>query len=322
MTFPSSASASLSYRLRTFGPPALLGADNDTFLGKHGHHRRRLALLAVLAAAGTRGRSRDPLLLLFWPEVSQTRARHSLDQLLYALRGSIGESVFEGTNPLRLNPAVVVSDVGAFNDALERGDFEAGVDAYLGPFLDGFFLTDAPEFEQWAESERRRLAAMHATALERLAVSAAAQGDHANTVSRWRTLTELDPVSNRYAAGLVGALMNAGDHAAALQHAKRYEAFVAQELGLRSGSGNASLVDDVRARTRVPVPASPTVAPAGASVRSDTLGQPQRVGDAVAPRGPAPPAAGSEQESRAPARSRSRWLAVIASAIRLHRPWR
>ena len=146
----------LRYRLRTFGPPALVGAEDDTLLGQHGHHRRRLALLAVLAASGERGRSRDQLLLLFWPDATQTRARHSLDQLLYALRSSLGESVFEGASPVRLNSQVMSSDVGAFNAALERGDLEAAVEEYRGPFLDGFYLNDAPEFEQWAEAERAR----------------------------------------------------------------------------------------------------------------------------------------------------------------------
>jgi len=111
------------HRLTTFGTLALSGPENDTVLGDHGHHRRRLALLAVLAAAGERGRSRDQLLLLFWPEATQSRARHSLDQLLYALRGSIHDAVFAGVNPVRLNPLVVESDVGAFNTALEQGDF-------------------------------------------------------------------------------------------------------------------------------------------------------------------------------------------------------
>jgi TolB-like protein/DNA-binding SARP family transcriptional activator len=236
------------YRLRTFGPPALFGADDDSFLGHHGHHRRRLALLAVVAAGGERGRSRDQLLLLFWPDATQTRARHSLDQLLYALRSSLGESVFDGVNPVRLNPDVVGSDVGAFNAALERGDLETAVDEYRGPFLDGFYLSDAPEFERWADAERARLATSYAGALERLAQNAAATHDHAAALQRWRALVEFDPVSGKNAAGLIGALVNAGDHAAALQYAKRYEALVAEELGLGADPAVAALVADVRAK--------------------------------------------------------------------------
>jgi len=46
------AAKSTRYRLETFGGLALTGSDDETVLGTHGHHRRRLALLAVLAAAG------------------------------------------------------------------------------------------------------------------------------------------------------------------------------------------------------------------------------------------------------------------------------
>src|SRR5512132_3125759 len=102
--------------------PALVAPSGDTMLGTHGHHRRRLALLAVLAAAGEAGRTRDQLLLLFWPDATESRARHSLDQLLYALRSSIGESVFVGVNPVTINPQLVTSDVGRFNLAIGRGD--------------------------------------------------------------------------------------------------------------------------------------------------------------------------------------------------------
>jgi DNA-binding SARP family transcriptional activator len=61
------------FRLQTFGTLRLVGSTDDTVLGEHGHQRRRLALLAVLAASGEQGRSRDQLLGLFWPEVSQSR---------------------------------------------------------------------------------------------------------------------------------------------------------------------------------------------------------------------------------------------------------
>ena len=41
--------------------------------------------------------------------------------------------------------------------ALAEGSAERAVATYGGPFLDGFYLSDAPEFERWVERERRRL---------------------------------------------------------------------------------------------------------------------------------------------------------------------
>ena len=162
------------YRLRTLGTLAFAGPEDDALLGKETHQRRRLALLAVLAAAGMQGRSRDHLLVLFWRDATQPQARHSLEQLLYAIRSSIDEAVFVGVNPVRLNPAIISSDVAEFHSALERGDLEGAAKEYRGPFLDGFFLSDAPEFEQWVDAERARLSRSYCGVLERLAQSAEA----------------------------------------------------------------------------------------------------------------------------------------------------
>jgi TolB-like protein/DNA-binding SARP family transcriptional activator len=252
------------YRLRTFGTLALAGPTDDTLLGKHGHQHRRLALLAVLAAAGEKGRSRDQLLLLFWPDATQSQARHSLEQLLYAIRSTINEAVFAGVNPVRLNPDVISSDVGEFRGAIERGNFEGAVVEYRGPFLDGFYLSDAPEFEQWLDAERARLERSYSGALERMAQSAEAAQDHATAVGWWRRLAETDPVGGKSATGLIRALMNAGDHAAALQYAEQYEAVVARELGTTVGPAVANLVAEVRAKTksdRVAVVKAPVPSP-------------------------------------------------------------
>ena len=253
MTDSSAHSGARRHRLTTFGTLALAGPANDIVLGDHGHHRRRLALLAVLAAAGDRGRSRDQLLPLFWPEATQAKARHSLDQLVYAIRGSIGESVFAGVSPLRLNAEVIESDVGAFRSALERRDLAAAISAYHGPFLDGVYLSDAPEFERWVESERLRLASLHADALERLARDATAAGQHEAAVRWWKELTEVEPLSSRSAGGLIRALVAMRDHAAALQFAKRYESMVALELGASVDPAIAALVVEVRAGTRAAI---------------------------------------------------------------------
>ncbi|MDP9206156.1 MAG: hypothetical protein M3P12_12020 [Gemmatimonadota bacterium] len=249
------------YRLRTFGTLALAGPGDDTLLGKHGHHRHRLGLLAVLAAAGDKGRSRDQLLLLFWPDVPQTRARHSLEQLLYAIRSSIDESVFAGANPVCLNSDVISSDVGEFHASLEHGDLERAVADYRGRFLDGFYFGDSPEFEQWLDTERARLEVSYTGALQRLAQKAEAAPDHSMAVRWWRKLVETDPVSSANATGLIRALMNSGDHAAALRHAYHYERVVAQELGTTAGPAVTNLVAEVRARGETAPLTSPYSAP-------------------------------------------------------------
>lgn len=234
------------YRLETFGTAALNDAGGSTVLGTHGHHRRRLALLAVLAVAGDRGMSRDQLLLLFWPESTQSRARHSLEQLVYALRSALGETAFLGANPIRLNPEEIASDVRDFQVAIDSGDVERAIAQHRGPFLDGFYLSNAPEFERWVEAERARLVAAYADAVEKAAKQAEAQRDHAAVV-RWRhKLVEIDQLSARHATGLIRALMNAGDHAAALQFAQRYEIAVAEQLGTGVGPAVAALIAEVR----------------------------------------------------------------------------
>ena len=239
------------FRLETLGTLVLRGPGESTLVADHGQQGRRLALLAVLAASGERGMSRDRLLLLFWPEASQQRARHALEQMLYKARKSLGEPVFAGVNPLRLDPAFVTSDVGDFEQARRAGHLEVAVGHYHGPFLEGFYLSDAPEFSHWVTSERARLEADYTRALERLAQTAEDAADHEAAV-RWRSkLCEVDSLSSRHAIGLIRALANAGDHAAALRQAEQYERLVEQELSTGAGPEVAALADEIRARASV-----------------------------------------------------------------------
>lgn len=215
-----------TYRLETFGKLTLSGG----VVSGLSHQRRRLALLALLAASGERGLSRDQLLGYLWSESTAGNARHSLEQLLHALRRALDESVFKGTNPISLDSEVVASDVIEFERALARGALADAVALYDGPFLSGFYVEDAPEFERWTTAERARLAGRYAEALDRLAREAETAGDHSAAVRWWRRLADADPVSSRSALALMRALVAAGDRTAALQHARVYEALVQQEL--------------------------------------------------------------------------------------------
>ena len=106
------------YQLETFGGLALANGGRPRIVA----HRRRLAFLTLVAAAGERGISRDKVLAFLWPETGENQARHNLEQLVYAIRSQLGEAVFGGTNPISLNPTVIGSDVDLFRQALSRGD--------------------------------------------------------------------------------------------------------------------------------------------------------------------------------------------------------
>jgi DNA-binding SARP family transcriptional activator len=193
--------------------------------------RRPLALLALLATSGPRGLSRDKVTALLWPESDAERSRNSLSQVLSSLRRDIGpEDLVLGTAEIRLNADAITSDVEEFEATVAHGDVERAAAIQSGPFLDGFYLTDAPEFERWVEEQRTRLNEKQRDALHRLALDAERRGDRAAALQWWRQLVLLDPTSARAAVGLMEALAASGDGAAALRHFQTYSALLEQEL--------------------------------------------------------------------------------------------
>src|SRR3954464_6944258 len=82
---------------------------------------RRLGLLALVSAHGRTGLSRDRLLAILWPDLSEKRARGALAQLRYAMRRDLGEELLGSGPTLRLEPALVVCDRDALECALLHG---------------------------------------------------------------------------------------------------------------------------------------------------------------------------------------------------------
>jgi eukaryotic-like serine/threonine-protein kinase len=217
--------------LRTFGG---LSVDIDGIPGTGAAQQRKtLGLLALLAASGHRGLSRDKLIASLWPETDAEHGRGLLKQACYALRRDLHtRDLFLGSIQLRLNPAVISSDVESFAGALEENDPARAVSFYTAPFLDGFYLNGGGEFENWAETERARLAGQYRAALEVLSAEATGRGEHRAAANWWRRLLELDPLSSHAALGLITALDQAGERAEALRCGEAYAGLVRSELGV------------------------------------------------------------------------------------------
>lgn len=247
-------------RLYSFGGLRLEGPNGP--VGGAGARRRPLAVLAVIAASGPRGVSRERLVGILWPEGTEEQGRHALAQVLYALRRDADADIVEpGAVELRLNPAVISADVAEFAALLARGDRTAALQLYSGPFLDGFYLSQTPEFEHWTEEQRTRLAARYRDALEHEAAGLEAAGAARRAADRWRELVALDPLATEPRLGLMRSLYAAGNPAGALDEARAHADAIDRELGMAPSPEIVALAHQIRTERE----AVPAAAPAAAT---------------------------------------------------------
>jgi DNA-binding SARP family transcriptional activator/TolB-like protein len=210
--------------------------------------RQRVAMLALLAVEHPRPLSRDRLLAYLWPDSGNGEARQLLRESLYILRSALGDdSVLSTGDDLRLNPARLTCDLWEFDAALARDAPEAAVALYHGPFLNGFHLADAEEFERWVETERSRLARRYGQGLQQLA---SRSGDPLRAVEWWARLADEDPYNSRIVLGYMQALEAAGDRAGALRHAAAHSELLRTELDAAPEAEVVALAERLRLESR------------------------------------------------------------------------
>ena len=234
------------HRLQLFGGASVITPSGP--LSGRAVQRRRLALLALLVGARDRGLTRDKLIAYLWPDSDAERARHLLSDSIYRINQALGgEALTVAGDVLRLDPERLPSDAWEFGDAIANGDWQRAVELYTAPFLDGFFLTGADEFERWAEAERDNCRRERARALEMLADEAEARGDQTAALRWWRALALDDPYSSRIALRLMAALESAGERAAAVQHARIHAVLLHEDLGVEADREVAAYAERLRA---------------------------------------------------------------------------
>jgi DNA-binding SARP family transcriptional activator len=208
--------------------------------------RKHLALLVYLALSPDRTRSRDHLLGLLWPEKTQDKARHSLNEAVRRLRAGLGSGrlVSEGET-VRLEDTGLDVDAVKFGALAER-DPAAALALLRGDFLEGFTLDDAPAFEDWAAARRTRYGSSGVELLLR-------QGEAALGESRFRAAREaagralqLNPSSEMSASLLMRAAALSGDAAEALSAYHRFRERLREDIGEEPGRELQSLAERIR----------------------------------------------------------------------------
>lgn len=141
-------------RLRLLGATSLKDESGADLLKNP--QPKRLALLAYLAVAA-RGDiiRRDLLLAMFWRDATERDARRSLNQAVHYLRQLVGADVIVGgADTLGVDPSKLSCDATHFDDAIRDLNYDVAMKLYRGHMMDGFFISGAPDFEEWLARQR------------------------------------------------------------------------------------------------------------------------------------------------------------------------
>jgi Tol biopolymer transport system component/DNA-binding SARP family transcriptional activator len=290
------------FRLRVLGGFVLEGPSGTG--GQALPRRRAEAALAVLAVCGDLGCARERLMGLLWPESDEAHSRHGLRDALAAIRQVLGpDAVVAGGDRLRLNSAVVDSDVIAFTTAFAAGRLADAADAYSGPLLTGFHVDDAPDFERWLDGERTRLEREHGEVLERLATAAERGGAWGEAAGWWARAEEHDPLNSHLALRHAEALVAVGDRANAIKVADAHLRRLKRDLELEPDREVLSRVERLRRGDvpgRGPGARAPVHGPGASSAREveGAAGRPEALGTEGAPAPPVTAAAAPRRSHR------------------------
>ncbi|MDQ2666514.1 MAG: hypothetical protein M3Z05_10950 [Gemmatimonadota bacterium] len=247
------------FQLLTLGQIALRGASGeDAELAKR---RRKLALLALLALS-RRPPSRTALMEMFWGNLDDDRARHSLSDALSHLRRILGRDT------IAIRSEVVELETGGrlavdaieFEAACETRNYAHAVELYGGPFLGDFHVERSQTFDDWVSRARDRYARMFIQACESHCAALFKEGAYAECATIATRWLQVEILSTAAAAALLQASLGAGDAALGRETLDEYERWNvrrSRDLGIGADPRLDSIADQIRqtlARRRLTPP--------------------------------------------------------------------
>ncbi|HEY7028315.1 MAG TPA: AAA family ATPase [Gemmatimonadales bacterium] len=208
--------------------------------------RKNLALLVYLARS-PRGRTRDHLVGLLWPEKQETQARHSLNEALRVLRRALGEDgVQSDARQVRVAPQALDLDTDRFKSLTGAGKWRDAATLFLGDFLEGFGIPGASDFEDWLRQEREAWRRNGVQALARAAGESLTSGDLKEAAEFATRALGFDPLAEGASRALMRILSLNGDRAAALVEFERLSAALSESRGVAPEAETGALAERIR----------------------------------------------------------------------------
>jgi len=231
-------------KIRLFGLPRLLLNGHSV----DGLRRKNRALIYYLAAQEG-GSTREKLLPFFWPDHERSAAQPILRTMLHDLRKCLGESFQADDRTITLASDTFI-DVLKFSAVLHSPSSEMQkligiLDLYQGDFLEDFFLSDSPQFDDWAASERERYRLMATNGFAELSHRQEAMRDFPSALKSARRALAFNPFQEELQRDLMRLLYLNGDRAGMIRQYESLRKLLDEELGVPPMMETRSLYDSM-----------------------------------------------------------------------------
>lgn len=267
-------------QIQLFGSPSLTIANEPVT----GFVSSKAVALVYYLAATNRPHGRDSLATLFWADAPDARAKKNLRDVLSNLRRLIEPyiDITRQTAALRVEadtkekPNAVPEEGQSTVDAvaLERvldalqhdtapsaertAKLEQALAFLQGEFLEGFYVQDAPLFEEWVLGERERYGRLLLQLLSDLVADCTQRGAHLDGINYAARRLALDPLEEETHRQLMTLYAATGQYAAALAQYERCCEILYAELGAEPTPETTELFDRIQAAQEQPSQPWPT----------------------------------------------------------------
>ncbi|MCB9006387.1 MAG: hypothetical protein H6656_03270 [Ardenticatenaceae bacterium] len=199
---------------------------------------------------------RERLIDMFFQASTPKQAAANLRSTLSRLRKELAPFLQIDGRTVSIAPnANIWIDTNQFVHLIADDCLDDALALYQGDFLAGFFLRDAPEFEDWALIERERLRLKAIEGLKTLIDTYLRQADYWAGLQAANQLLGIDPFLEEIQRTKMMLLMRTGQRVRALQHYQAVSELFADELGLAVAAQTTALYERINNLT-VPPPSN------------------------------------------------------------------
>lgn len=211
------------------------------------------ALVAYLSMS-QRPLSRDILAALLWGELAEADARNNLRQALSNLRRLLEPYIIITRETVTFNHQQPYwLDVEHFTGVTQNAATTPGIDHliqavswYQGDFMEGVFLREAPDYEDWMLAQRTRLRELAVQALQELAEYHYEQRMYDQALVYAARLLALDAWREEVHRLLMLIQVRSGQRSAALAQYETCRSILEQELGVEPATATKALYERIR----------------------------------------------------------------------------